>query len=119
MALRHPQSHWGLRLATRASWGCCFKELDDGAVEKWVEPPGDREAGTVVNLVSSPLSPGRPWLYQVKRISKGPLPHSHLQGSGGGLQTLSALCGRYLNWAGDMVGCRTGSPQHLQTHSRP
>lgn len=38
-ALRHPVTLGVLGLATQASWGCCFKELDDGGLwSKWVEP---------------------------------------------------------------------------------
>lgn len=47
--------------------------------------------------------------------------HSHLQGSGGGTaDTERTLRGRYLNWAGDMVGLQDWEPPaNLPGHTGP
>lgn len=71
--------------------------------------------------MSSPLGPGRPRLY---RVNKGSIKDHFLltltcRGGGGGLQTLSAHCGRYLNSAGDMVGSQDWGPPAPSRHAGP
>lgn len=118
-ALRHPRSHWGFSgWPLRPAGGAASRNWMMGGCGANGLNLGDREAGTSGQPdVLSPQSRQTLVVPGQQRINKGPLPHSHLQGSGWGtadtehtLREVPQLGGRHGGVAG------LGAPSTLQTH---